>query len=216
MKTPKRSAKKAKPDRSFYERHPWFRLGFYYLDEISKRVSLVFCIWYLLFAALVMCASFATLSAEVRNVLMPVMGGMLTLIAIPLWQGRQNRRAENLAKRTELNKERYEMLTSILLPMDYAPDKMEQHHKRLSEFIAKEQTAINLYFSDRLIFLLAMILLESDDRGNVHLRRKYIQHSIQYMRRVAGLGDTYHLTGRVLDQSTVAKKLSNEAVKEEK
>lgn len=166
------------------------------MDKISyftEKLGLVYLITIMALVAGVLLCSYSTLPEDIRDVFTPVIGGLFSLILIPLMLEKEKQATEQRKKSYEMNfalcKEYAKLAIGICQESDFAAEKCSYHKNLLKKFVATNYIEMCIQFPSDVYWTIHMVDLYLE-REKIDVAKYYAQKSISLMRKQSGMSGT--------------------------
>ena len=142
---------------------------------------------------------FYSLPTEIRNVVSGILGGILSLIVIPLALNHINKRKENAFKLFGENKRLYLELSNIFIALLITnDDEFQDQRDILKKFICVNYSTMCISFSSSLTWDVVYIYNECGHTNSEDNIKYYIQKCLREIRKQEGIKKGFYLNNMVL------------------
>lgn len=163
------------------------------MDKISsfaEKIGLVYLITIIALVAGVLLCSYSTLPKDVRDIFTPVIGGLFSLILIPLMLEKEKQAVEQRKKSYETNsslyKEYAKLAIGICQESDSAIEKCCYHKNLLKKYVSENYIEMSLQFPSDIYWTIHMVDLYLE-KEKIDVAKYYAQKGISLMRKQSGL-----------------------------
>lgn len=173
--------------------HVMFHSGMDKISYFTEKIGLVYLVTIVALVAGVILCAYCTLPKDMRDVFTPVIGGLFSLILIPLILEKNKQVTEQKKKSYEMNsalyKEYAKLVVGICQESDVATEKCCYHRNLLKRFVSANYIEMSLQFSSDLYWTIHMVdrYLEKE---KMDVAKYYAQKGIFLMRKQSGINGT--------------------------
>ena len=191
----------------YNDKHPKFRK---YMDIVEGFMEKMFVLYWIMVAlsvAIPVLLVYYTFPLEVRDEVSGLIGGVLSLIIIPLALNYINKKTENTYKIFDENKSLYMELTEILISLLTTQDEnFKENSYILKQFICNNYSLMCVAFPSSLIWDICYIYKECEYKNNEEnqinneeIIKYYIQKCLREIRKQAGLTRKFYLNNQIIE-----------------
>lgn len=188
--------------KKYYISHSLFRKTLDIIDDIMERF--VFIYWIMLGLTIVLptLIVFYSLPEDIRTPISSLVGGVITLVLIPLSINHINQKTSQKIKLYNENKSSYYELSKIIVSLMLENNKSS--NSMLKKYIKDNYYQMCLTFNYSLIW--DVVKLYEEMQLNSDNIRYYCEKILKKLRREAGLNRTFSVNQKALDYISVIYK----------
>lgn len=184
------------------------------MDKISgfaEKIGLVYLLTIIALVTGVLLCSYSTLPKDVRDVFTPVIGGLFSLILIPLMLEKEKQAAVQRKKSYEMNASLYKEYAKLAVGLcqenDFATGKCCYHKNLLKKFVSENYIEMSLQFPSDIYWTIHMVDLYLE-KEEIDVAKYYAQKGISLMRKQSGLNGARCDSKRLIEHFSQNGKVS--------
>lgn len=189
----KQTKKEQRKTKTIYKKRSFRVIIHSALDHLvvfSERIGLAYLVVAILLIAAVVILAYCLLPEEIRTVCSSLVGGLFSLILIPMLLEKQKQATEHRRANFEINKDAYlgivRIAAEIYVEKDETPKRCALYRNKLRKFVSEQYLEMTIHFPSNIYWAIHMIDI-SLDRNQMDLARYYAEKSMSLIRKHAGM-----------------------------
>jgi len=189
----KQTKKEQRKTKTIYKKRSFRVIIHSALDHLvvfAERIGLAYLAVAIMLIATVVILAYCLLPEEIRTVCSSLVGGLFSLILIPMLLEKQKQATEHRRANFEINKDAYldiiRIAAEIYVEKDETPEQCALHRNKLRKFVSEQYLELTVHFPSNVYWAIHMIDIALD-RTQMDLARYYAEKSMSLIRKHAGM-----------------------------